>query len=166
MACKRSPLLGAFGFELHHGQRIATWTGASVVIDSLVYAFSIITRAAQHPLLPSKTVASEEIGGRVTDHVERRRHKRHENPNLLVTIDGHTYQAGNWSLGGVLLIGYDGEKNLGEAIRGEIGFAGEAERHPFEALVVRQNRDSGELAFGFAGLSDLALDLLSRHAAA
>ena len=102
----------------------------------------------------------------MTDFVERRRHKRHENPNLLITVDGHTYQARNWSLGGVLLIGYDGEKTLGEAIRGELGFAGEAERHPFEALVVRQNRDSGELAFGFAGLSDLALDLLSRHAAA
>ncbi len=102
----------------------------------------------------------------MTDSVERRRHKRHENPNLLVTIDGHTYQARNWSLGGILLVGYDGEKDVGEAIRGELGFAGEPERHPFEALVVRQDSDSGELAFGFAGLSDMALDLLSRHAAA
>ncbi len=102
----------------------------------------------------------------MTDFVERRRHKRHENPNLLVTIDGHTYQARNWSLGGILLADYNGEKDVGEAIRGEIGFAGESERHPFEALVVRQDLESGELAFGFAGLSDVALDLLTRHAAA
>ena len=102
----------------------------------------------------------------MTDFVERRRHKRHENPNLIVMIDGHTYQALNWSLGGILLAGYDGEREVGEAIRGELGFAGDSERHPFEALVVRQDSDSGELAFGFAGLSDMALDMLSRHAAA
>ena len=101
----------------------------------------------------------------MTDYVERRRHKRHESPNLLVTIEGQTYQARNWSLGGILLSGYDGPKDVGEAIRGELGFVDESERHPFEALVVRQNRDSGELAVGFTGLSDIALDLLSRHAA-
>ena len=101
----------------------------------------------------------------MTDFVERRRHKRHESPNLLVMIEGHTYQARNWSLGGILLFGFDGSQDVGDAIRGEFGFAGESDRHPFEALVVRLNRDSGELAFGFTGLSDVALDLLSRHAA-
>ena len=65
----------------------------------------------------------------MTDFVERRRHKRHENPNLIVMIDGHTYQALNWSLGGILLAGYDGEREVGEAIRGELGFAGDLLDH-------------------------------------
>jgi hypothetical protein len=102
----------------------------------------------------------------VTDHVERRRHERHESPKLLITLEGHTYQASNWSLGGVLLKGYDGSRGAGEAIMGELCIAGGSERCSFEGLVVRVNYENQEMAFGFAGLSDEAFNLLNSHAAA
>ena len=101
----------------------------------------------------------------MTDHVERRRHGRHEKPTFLVTLEGHTYQASNWSLGGLMLRGYDGSRAVGEAIRGEFGIAGESERCPFEGLVVRVDHENQEIAIGFAGLSDEAFNILSSHAA-
>jgi hypothetical protein len=107
-----------------------------------------------------------EIGGRVTDHAERRRHKRYDRPALLITLEGHTYQASNWSLGGVLLNGYDGSRDAGEVLRGQLGFAGGSMKCSFEGLVVRVNPENQEIAFGFAGLSDEALSLLNSHAAA
>lgn len=108
---------------------------------------------------------SREIGEHVTDNAERRRHQRRERPPLLITLEGHSYQVSNWSLGGVLLTGYEGFRGVGEAIAGKFGFAGDSERCLFEGLVVRADPENREIAIGFAGLSDEAFDLLKSHSA-
>ena len=51
---------------------------------------------------------------------ERRRDRRLPLPLFTVRLDGQTYQTLNWSLGGLLIEGYSGERVAGDAVQVEI----------------------------------------------
>ena len=51
---------------------------------------------------------------------ERRRDRRLPLPIFTVRLDGVTYQTMNWSLGGLLIEGYAGERAAGEAVQIDI----------------------------------------------
>ena len=51
---------------------------------------------------------------------ERRRDRRLPLPLFTVRLDGTVYQTLNWSLGGLLIEGYSGERAAGEAVQIEI----------------------------------------------
>jgi hypothetical protein len=51
---------------------------------------------------------------------ERRRDRRLPLPLFTVRLDGQTYQTLNWSLGGLLIEGYAGERVAGDAVQVEI----------------------------------------------
>ena len=51
---------------------------------------------------------------------ERRRDRRLPLPLFTVRLDGQTYQTLNWSLGGLLIEGYAGERVAGDAVQIEI----------------------------------------------
>jgi hypothetical protein len=51
---------------------------------------------------------------------ERRRDRRLPLPLFTVRLDGQTYQTLNWSLGGLLIEGYSGERAGGETVQIDI----------------------------------------------
>ncbi|HET6160764.1 MAG TPA: PilZ domain-containing protein [Dongiaceae bacterium] len=51
---------------------------------------------------------------------ERRRDRRLPLPLFTVRLDGATYQTLNWSLGGLLIEGYTGERAAGDAVQVDI----------------------------------------------
>ncbi len=51
---------------------------------------------------------------------ERRRDRRLPLPIFTVRLDGVTYQTMNWSLGGLLIEGYEGERAAGDPVRIDI----------------------------------------------
>ena len=51
---------------------------------------------------------------------ERRRDRRLPLPIFTVRLDGVTYQTMNWSLGGLLIEGYTGERAAGDIVQIEI----------------------------------------------
>ena len=51
---------------------------------------------------------------------ERRRDRRLPLPLFTVRLDGAVYQTLNWSLGGLLIEGYSGERTADEAVQIEI----------------------------------------------
>ncbi len=99
------------------------------------------------------------IGGTGTN---RRRDRRYEIPPIQVALDGGLYTTTNWSLGGVLLSGFEGRRRAGEAAHiGLIAHDGEvAYQHSAIAEVVRVGPPAGELALHFQGLDSEALDTL------
>ncbi len=109
-----------------------------------------------------KRLLQEAEGGDATaEPFERRRYTRHELPELLIAIEGHVYQAVNWSLGGVLLSGYVGSRTEGDPISGEFAFVDDPEKLPFDGLVFWQDRAEKKLAIGFTRLGGRAVKLLN-----
>jgi hypothetical protein len=51
---------------------------------------------------------------------ERRRDRRLPLPIFTVRLDGVTYQTMNWSLGGLLIEGYEGGRTAGDAVQVDI----------------------------------------------
>ena len=51
---------------------------------------------------------------------ERRRDRRLPLPIFTVRVDGVAYQTMNWSLGGLLIEGYAGERKAGDAVQIDI----------------------------------------------
>ncbi len=51
---------------------------------------------------------------------ERRRDRRLPLPIFTVQLDGVTYQTMNWSLGGLLIQGYAGERKAGDTVQIDI----------------------------------------------
>lgn len=101
----------------------------------------------------------------------RRTNRRQTNRTLCVVTRGRPYQTLNWSLGGMLLDGYDGVLSPGETFEIDaIGLAG-GRSWPvmIQARVVRVGGQTGmELAAQFLTLSAPAFDflegvLLRRH---
>src|SRR5579862_6634761 len=81
----------------------------------------------------------------------RRRHKRFPNPVMTVTFDLRKYATGDWSEGGVRLIGFDRQVKIGTKHQIKITMKG------LEALaevrVIRAPRSTGHLALEFTRLS-------------
>lgn len=91
---------------------------------------------------------------------EKRRDRRRLKPTLVITIDGASYHTQDWSLGGVLLFDYHGQRQQGEEIEAEVSAAMAPDRHAFKATVVRRSAGSGRMALHFTELSDGAFGLL------
>jgi len=91
---------------------------------------------------------------------EKRRDRRRLKPTLFITFDGATYHTQDWSLGGVLLFDYHGQRQQGEEIEAEVSAAMAPDRYPFKATVVRRSADSGRTALHFTELSEGAFGLL------
>ncbi len=94
----------------------------------------------------------------------KRRDQRFEKPRLTLSIEGRTYFARNWSLGGDLVLGRFGNKRVGQVIVGELGRYGEEQRYPFRATVVRLESQSSSMAIQFEGLSEATFKFLQRYA--
>ena len=93
----------------------------------------------------------------------RRNDRRVGGPTLCVRFRGKLYQTLNWSLGGLLLGGYDGALQPGEVF--EIDGVGRAGRTVYpvmiQARVVRVGGDDGmELAARFLAVNAPAYDIL------
>jgi hypothetical protein len=104
----------------------------------------------------SSTVRIVSRGG----YAEKRRDKRRLKPTLVISIDDATYVASDWSLGGMLLSDYHGQRTEGEEIEAELRVATEPDKHAFRATVVRQSMGEGHLALRFTELSDDAFAVL------
>ena len=91
---------------------------------------------------------------------EKRRDKRNFAPTLVISIDGYTYPTLDWSLGGVLLSHYCGQRAQGEEIEGKVRVVTVPGSHPFKAVIVRRGTRTRELALRFTELSDAAFALL------
>ena len=91
---------------------------------------------------------------------EKRRDKRRLNPTLVISIDDTTYVTSDWSLGGLLLSDYHGQREQGEEIEAELRVATEPDKHGFRATVARQSTSEGRLALRFTELSDGAFAVL------
>ncbi len=94
------------------------------------------------------------------EYREKRRDKRRLKPTLVISIDGGTYATSDWSLGGVLLSGYHGQRQKGEEVEAEVSTGKGTDRHAFKATVVRRSAESGRMALHFTELSDGAFALL------
>ncbi len=98
----------------------------------------------------------------LTNHRENRSDKRLLSPGLEISFDGGSYQTTDWSLGGVRVAGYYGQRTPGDEVEGTVQVLSDTNSHPFKAVVVR--RDSGELALIFTELSNSALLVLLKTA--
>lgn len=100
-------------------------------------------------------------GGRRLDG-DRRYYVRRGAP-LRVVIDAQPYQLANWSLGGFVVVGYEGERQPGERFSAQlVGSPGEGAA-AVAVTAVRHEAANGELALRFEHLDDAALDLLTRY---
>ncbi len=91
---------------------------------------------------------------------EKRRDKRRLKPTLVISIDDATHVTSDWSLGGLLLSDYYGQRAQGEEFEAELRVVTEPDKHGFKAKVVRQSPSEGQLALGFTELSEGAFALL------
>ncbi len=93
---------------------------------------------------------------------DQRRHERTEVPVLTVTVDGVVYEAVNWSFGGVLITGYEGNLTVGSLFDvTEFGTMGRRmDAVDVRARVTRTNPDYGELVVTFLDLDGRAYKLL------
>ena len=82
---------------------------------------------------------------------------------IRVVVDGRSYELANWSLGGCVIAGYDGDRKPGERLSARlVGLPGEgAAEVPVTA--VRHEAEQGHFALRFEYLDDSALELLSRY---
>ncbi len=95
---------------------------------------------------------------------EQRRNRRFRKPGLVFAFDGRSHHTVDWSLGGALLSGYVGKRNIGSSIDGTVHLVWEPTTHPFRGIVVRRVLERGELALRFIDLSDSTFKLLEEYA--
>ncbi len=93
---------------------------------------------------------------------EQRRHERAGVPVITVAVDGKVYEAVNWSFGGFLIKGYEGNLSPGSLFGiTEIGAAGR-KMSPVNvrARVTRTNPEEKQLVVTFLDLDGRAYKLL------
>ncbi len=85
---------------------------------------------------------------------DKRKDRRLPLPIFAVTIDGHKAETLNWSLTGLLIAGYAGERKAGEMVSIEVlGRDGDTEmRVEIDAKIVRRD-EGGPTAVQFSELS-------------
>ncbi len=93
---------------------------------------------------------------------EKRRHKRTGIPTIAVTVDGAVYEAENWSFGGFLIKGYEGNLTPGSLFDiTEIGTVGrEMNAVDVRARATRTSPGDKELVVTFLDLDGRAYELL------
>ncbi len=93
---------------------------------------------------------------------DQRRDERTAVPVITVTVDGAVYEAVNWSFGGCLIKGYEGNLTSGSLFNiTEIGTVGrEMNAVDVRARVTRTNPSDKELAVTFLDLDGRAYELL------
>ncbi len=93
---------------------------------------------------------------------EQRRHERTGVPVITVTVDDALYEAVNWSFGGFLIKGYEGNLSPGSLFDiKEIGTVGrKMNAVNVRARVTRANPDDKELVVTFLDLDGRAYKLL------
>ena len=102
------------------------------------------------------TVASGYVGR------ERRRDRRYDRPTLIVEIAGERYRTANWSLGGVLIRGFEGPGRPLSPLFLRLYLAGVEKPWFLEAAVVRFDPARQLLALRFIALDAGAVDSLGR----
>ena len=95
---------------------------------------------------------------------EHRRDKRLVLPVFVVKIAGRECETVNWSLGGLLIGGYDGKLLVERLVEIEIKAKDSvAELHmSIKSKVIRVDRDKGEVALKFENLSPQMHDFFER----
>ncbi len=93
---------------------------------------------------------------------DQRRHERTAVPVITVTVDGALYEAVNWSFGGLLIKGYEGNLTPGSLFDiTEIGTVGrEMNAVDVRARVTRTSPGDKELVVTFLDLDGRAYELL------
>ena len=86
------------------------------------------------------------------DWVERRRHPRSATPVLTLKLDGQTYKAVDWSLGGCRIQGSAGQFRINQRVSGRVKLAGADGRGAFVAEVMRAESD-GQVALRWLEIS-------------
>lgn len=96
---------------------------------------------------------------------DQRRDKRMSAPVFRVLIEGQSYDADNWSLGGVRLIRYDGRISPEGTLQGII--VSETANGPdfvrFDARVLRFDPADGSLALAFLATEERLTQFLERN---
>ncbi len=94
--------------------------------------------------------------------IDRRDYMRDDLPLLSVNLGGTVYKTANWSMGGLLIDGYEGPLTAGALVT--VGSIGTDElpvrKVNVRARVIRGDSQSGHLAVTFLGLDTPAYDLL------
>lgn len=86
------------------------------------------------------------------DWVERRRHPRSDTPVLTLKLEGQTYKAADWSLGGCRIRGAVGQFRINQRVAGRVKLAGADGGGAFVAEVVRAESD-GQVALRWLEIS-------------
>ena len=94
---------------------------------------------------------------------EQRAHPRHETPSLIVSIDGQSYQAEDWSYGGFLLKATSDDLPLGTLVNidGVGTDAKNASSLSIRARVVRVTDDGTQVALNCLHLDNNAYRVLA-----
>jgi hypothetical protein len=97
------------------------------------------------------------------DRNEGRQDRRYPVPPLVVAIDGVEYRTLNWSLGGILLSGFNRPATPGQTITGTFCLVDGPETIDFTGTVIRADvPDRGNLAIHFDDLGERGLTILDR----
>lgn len=94
--------------------------------------------------------------------VDGRKDQRYPAPEISVTLVYGDFVTTNWSLGGLLISGFQDRVAPGSMLAGTFSAGNGVEPVPFSAEVVRCDRASGELALKFVDLSERGVDVLDR----
>lgn len=105
------------------------------------------------------TTASTDKSNTVDD---RRESVRIDDPALVVRVDGKTYKTVNWSMGGLLIEGYDGSLTTGALVTVAALGANTKDLTDvcIRARVVRSDHENKYIAVNFLGLDSSAFSLL------
>lgn len=102
------------------------------------------------------------------DNAERRQHERISDPAIKLKIAGKIYTSINWSLGGFLIEGYDGELTTGSLLSIEgIGSvsAKKVTEVEISARVIRSDAEAGHLALNILDVDAAAFAVLQEQMA-
>jgi hypothetical protein len=92
----------------------------------------------------------------------RRRDKSVDVRPIQVELEGRRYETVDWSLGGFLIEGYQGDRRPGQPITVglTVSAGGRVFEHVARAEIVRIHTDTGRLAANFTDLDAAAVDTL------
>jgi hypothetical protein len=98
---------------------------------------------------------------------DKRKDRRLPLPVFAVTIDGHSAETLNWSLTGLLIGGYSGERRVGEEVSIELlGRHDDTEMRVITDARILRRSDDGQLAVQFSKLSPPIYEFFERCFAA
>jgi hypothetical protein len=114
---------------------------------------------------PVEMLVCNSTARRYTDPTIPRGDKRHDDPLLLMSLEGRCVYTIDWCFGGMKVAGVYGELPIGKEVAGQIvSHAGEEEENAihFFAKVIRCDTDENITHLRFTLLSDSAFDAMER----